>query len=495
MITPNSIIGTRYRVVKPLGGGGMKMVYLAEDLRLSSRRCALAEMVDSFTSPATQQQAVGNFQREADMLAQLSNEHIPRIFDRFSEENRHYLVMEYVDGVTLEQRLRTSGGKLAESEVVEVALQICDTLHYLHGLQPPVVYRDLKPSNVMLTGPGQLKLIDFGIARHFHPQSNATMIGTQGYAPPEQYRGKVEVRSDIYALGATMHHALSGRDPALEAPFSFPPLRSACPGVNPLLADLVDQALKYDVVLRVADATEFKTRLLGIKAGGVGAAEPISRPRLSPGRGQLGLPLRKPALADAPAASAPTVLTPTLSDIECPRCGRQVPMDSRFCSFCSAKLAFVLRPESTVHEAQTVTISDFPDRIAIPAQGPESRRRRRGRGFNLLLFVGLFAGASVLTTLVAHVAQQQPETPEVRINPMPPEDSGPDAVALQSLRRELDADGYKNVSFRLDRDTLIVWGTVSSEIDRANVRWIAFRVAGIVSVVDHIQVRDEFARP
>src|SRR5215467_10363644 len=109
MIEADTIVGGRYRVVKPLGGGGMKMVYLAEDLRLSSRRCALAEMVDSFTSPATQQQAVGNFQREADMLAQLSNEHIPRIFDRFSEENRHYLVMEYVDGVTLEQRLRTSG--------------------------------------------------------------------------------------------------------------------------------------------------------------------------------------------------------------------------------------------------------------------------------------------------------------------------------------------------------------------------------------------------
>src|ERR1700688_3506418 len=93
MITPNTIVGGRYRVIKALGGGGMKLVYLAEDLRLAARRCALAEMVDSFTSPDLQQQAVTAFQREADMLAQLANEHIPRIFDRFSEANRHYLGM------------------------------------------------------------------------------------------------------------------------------------------------------------------------------------------------------------------------------------------------------------------------------------------------------------------------------------------------------------------------------------------------------------------
>src|SRR6202030_2598701 len=106
MIAQNTIVGGRYRVIKPVGGGGMKLVYLAEDLRLAARRCALAEMVDSFTSPDAQLQAVAAFQREADMLAQLSNEHIPRVFDRFSESNHHYLVMEYIDGITLEDQLR-----------------------------------------------------------------------------------------------------------------------------------------------------------------------------------------------------------------------------------------------------------------------------------------------------------------------------------------------------------------------------------------------------
>src|SRR5271168_317173 len=101
MLAPNTIVGGRYRVVKTLGGGGMKLVYLAQDLRLAARSCALAEMVDSFTNPDAQQQAVAAFQREADMLARLSNEHIPRVFDRFSEANHHFLVMEYIEGVTL----------------------------------------------------------------------------------------------------------------------------------------------------------------------------------------------------------------------------------------------------------------------------------------------------------------------------------------------------------------------------------------------------------
>src|SRR5260370_14204607 len=164
MIAANTIIGGRYRVTKPLGGGGMKLVYLAEDLRLAARPCALAEMVDSITNPDMQKQAVAAFQREADMLAQLSNEHIPRGFDRFSEQNHHYLVMEFVDGTTLEDTLRQSGGKLSEAIVTDIALQVLATLEYLHGLQPPVIYRDLKPSNVMLTRNGQVKLIDFGIA-------------------------------------------------------------------------------------------------------------------------------------------------------------------------------------------------------------------------------------------------------------------------------------------------------------------------------------------
>ncbi|MGO9453566.1 MAG: serine/threonine protein kinase [Candidatus Binataceae bacterium] len=498
MITANTIVIGRYRVVKPLGGGGMKMVYLAEDLRLAARPCALAEMVDSFTSPAMQQQAIAAFQREADMLAQLSNEHIPRVFDRFSDQNHHYLVMEYIDGFTLEQKLRDGGGKLGEQEMIEIALQICDTLQYLHNLEPPVIYRDLKPSNVMLATYDQVKLIDFGIARLFQPLSNATMIGTQGYAPPEQYRGKVEFRSDLYALGATMHHALSGRDPAAEPPFSFPPLRSVCPGVTPALADLVDQSLQYDVVLRVADAIEFKSRLLAIKAGVARSPTgPTALPQSRRGsrNAQLGLPLGTPPGGDASAASAPTVLVSREEPIQCPRCGRSIPGDSRFCSFCAAEVAFVLRPDQVAHDARTIDLGDFDAPISLPEEQPYHRHRGgRRRRLNYLVLAALFAGAFILTSLISHViVQQQPEAPAPDV---PSEGLGaPPAARLDELRQELDADGYKNVSFRLDGDTLIVWGTVSTEFDRANIRWLAFRIAGIVSVVDHIQVHDTFAEP
>jgi serine/threonine protein kinase len=497
MIAPNTIIGGRYRVVKPLGGGGMKMVYLAEDLRLAARPSALAEMVDSFTSPDMQKQAVASFQREADMLAQLSNEHIPRVFDRFSEQNHHYLVMEYIDGITLEQKLKSAGGHLPEQEVVAIAMQICDTLHYLHNLEPPVIYRDLKPSNVMLAVYDQVKLIDFGIARLFQPQSNATMIGTQGYAPPEQYRGKAEFRSDLYALGATMHHALSGRDPAAEPPFSFPPLRSLCPNVTPALAELVDQSLQYDAVLRVADAAEFKARLLAIKSGAArspSSAVPASR-RNGGRNAQLGLPLEVQAPPSPAASSAPTVLVTPRAETECPRCGRSIPSDSRYCSFCAAQVAFVLRSDQIAHEAETVDLGDFSIAPDSPG-GPhyDRKARRRSPAFYYLLMAGLFAGAFALTSLIARVLmEQQPDVPPAA--EVPPDSFAPSAARLQALRQELDADGYKNVSFKLDGDTLIVWGTVQTDFDRANIRWMAFRIAGIVSVVDHLQVHNAFAAP
>src|SRR5579885_3916771 len=305
MIAPHTIIGGRYRIVKLLGGGGMKLVYLAEDLRLAARKCALAEMVDAFTSPEAQQQAISAFQREADMLAQLSNEHIPRVFDRFSEGNHHFLVMEYIDGVTLEDQIKQNGGRLPSEQVVDIALQVLDTLDYLHHLEPPVIYRDLKPSNIMVTADGQAKLIDFGIARHFQPLSNATMIGTQGYAPPEQYRGKVELRSDLYALGATMHHALSGRDPANEDTFSTPQIASLCPGLEPALARLIDEALAYDVIHRVQSAAEFRQRLEAIRDG-VAPTEPnaaASGAAQANGGVQAGGPAQHQAGA---GASAPT---------------------------------------------------------------------------------------------------------------------------------------------------------------------------------------------
>ena len=513
MIQPDTIIGGRYRVTKPLGGGGMKLVYLAEDLRLAARPCALAEMVDTFNNPEMQNQAVAAFQREADMLAQLSNEHIPRIFDRFSDANRHYLVMEYVDGRTLEQALAQNGGKLDEGRVIDIALQILDTLEYLHNLQPPVIYRDLKPSNVMLTAAGQVKLIDFGIARFFQPHHNATMIGTQGYAPPEQYRGRAEVRSDLYALGATMHHALTGRDPASEAPFSFPPTRSLCPGVDPALADLVDQSLAYDVVHRMADATEFKHRLFDIKAR-LAAGNGRDRPptRIPAGKPQLQLPLG----ASAPGARVPGSQEPTVligGEAECAVCHRAIPADSRFCSFCGGDLtaSLAVSPRGTSPDAATVMLSN-PAPAAEPgasARAMEAYREWRDRPdsahtmrYIALLAIGLFIAAYGATMLLTHLQQPQPIPPAMRMPAyplppaIPPSGSSYDAQRSQQFRQALDASGLSSVKFRIQGNTVTLWGTVPDEFARMKVQTMAFMLPGIFYLEDPLTVSGSpFAGP
>jgi serine/threonine protein kinase len=266
MIAPNATVGGRYRVVRMLGGGGMKLAYVAEDLRLAARPCALAEMVDSFTSQEAQRKAIEAFQREAEILAQLSDQHIPQVFDCFSEAHHHYLVMEFIDGATLENELARSDGKLPADRVFEVALEVLEALRYLHARRPPLIHRDLKPSNLMTTRDGQLKLIDFGIARHFVATTRVTVVGTHGYAPPEQYAGRPEPRSDLYSLAATMYQALSGRDPTTEVPFRFPPLRNYCPDLNPKLIAVIERALAYEVANRPRDAEGFRQRLLACRA-------------------------------------------------------------------------------------------------------------------------------------------------------------------------------------------------------------------------------------
>jgi hypothetical protein len=187
---------------------------------------------------------------------------IPAISDRFDQANRHYLVMEYVEGRNLEEEMAALGHPLDEGVVIDIARQLCEVLNYLHAFTPPIVYRDMKPSNVMLTPRSKAMLIDFGIARLFKVASKGTMIGTLGFAPPEQYQGQVDPRSDIYSLGATMHYVLTGRDPEKFPPFSFPPVGSLRAGVSANLAGAVDRALSYKVEGRPQSVSEFRDMLL-----------------------------------------------------------------------------------------------------------------------------------------------------------------------------------------------------------------------------------------
>ena len=257
-----TLLQNRYLIQKLVGGGGMGVVYLAQDQRLANRSCAIKEMVDHIIDPEKRREANEYFAREADTLAQLRHPAIPAISDRFDQSNRHYLVMEYVEGRNLEEEMAALGHPLDEGVVIDIARQLCEVLAHLHNFTPPIVYRDMKPSNVMLTPKGKVMLIDFGIARLFKVASKGTMIGTLGFAPPEQYQGQVDPRSDIYSLGATLHYVLTGRDPEKFPPFSFPPVQSLRPAVSANLAGAVDRALSYKVEGRPQSAGEFRDMML-----------------------------------------------------------------------------------------------------------------------------------------------------------------------------------------------------------------------------------------
>jgi outer membrane protein assembly factor BamB/tRNA A-37 threonylcarbamoyl transferase component Bud32 len=260
-----TLLQERYRVIGVLGMGGMSTVYKARDLRFANvtRLCAVKEMVNLTADPQLREMAVQNFEREANILATTNHPAMPQIYDFFSEGNRNYLVMELVDGQDLEYHLAELAPDefFEEAQVVDWALQLCDVLSYLHSHTPhPIVFRDLKPGNIMLDQSGRVRLIDFGIAKVFQTGQKGTMIGTEGYSPPEQYRGSAEPRGDIYALGATLHHLLSKQDPRLEPPFSFQERRIAAKNarVNPQLEAAIMRAVEYDIDKRFSSIDEFR---------------------------------------------------------------------------------------------------------------------------------------------------------------------------------------------------------------------------------------------
>jgi outer membrane protein assembly factor BamB len=214
--------------------------------------------------PQVRRLAIQNFEREANILASLNHAAIPKIYDYFTEGIRSYLVLEYIEGEDLEALLGDTEQMLAQERVVDWAIQICDVLSYLHSQDPPIVFRDMKPSNIMLRPPNHIVLIDFGIARVFEAGQKGTMIGTEGYSPPEQYRGIANPQGDIYALGATLHHLLTRRDPRLEPPFTFheelPCLLN--PAIREELEAAIMKALEYEPEKRYSNADEMKDALV-----------------------------------------------------------------------------------------------------------------------------------------------------------------------------------------------------------------------------------------
>ena len=251
------LLKQRYRISGPVGHGGMGAVYKAEDTQLGNRLVALKEMRKTGMSAPELQQAVDTFRQEATLLARLQHPNLPSIFDHFEEHGRWYLVMSFIEGETLQDYLsRQKQGKLPLGEVLQIGLQLCTVLSYLHLQHPaPIIFRDLKPANIMRTPDGHIYLIDFGIARHFKPDQtkDTAYYASTGYAPPEQYgEAQTTPRSDIYSLGVVLHQMLSGHNPST-TPFHMPSLLTQFPPLPPTLAKLIAQMLELDEQRRPAN--------------------------------------------------------------------------------------------------------------------------------------------------------------------------------------------------------------------------------------------------
>jgi serine/threonine protein kinase len=301
LATGATLQGGRYQVIGLLGQGGMGAVYLAKDMELFERLCVIKQMQLLFASQTERKKAESDFRREAELLVQLNHPghpHIPEIYDYFIETGDHYLVMKYVAGESLETRLERLGRPLDEAEAILYALPVCDGLVYLHSRKPqPVIHRDIKPANIIVDPQGRVWLVDFGLAKASIEQGALVMMdggktvaaGTPGYAPLEQWQLKPEPKSDIYALGATIHHLLTNQDPRdrfctfpeldlqiLKELSSFRPLQELRPDVSPELAQLVARALHSDAASRPS-AEEMKKALEKLAPTGSRALQTIQR--------------------------------------------------------------------------------------------------------------------------------------------------------------------------------------------------------------------------
>jgi serine/threonine protein kinase len=263
-----------YCILQPLGKGGMGALYLATDTGAFDRKCVVKELLDYYdpSDPGEARQAQARFETEARLLAELSHPGIPRIYSYFSEAGRHYIVMEYIEGETLERAVThtdplgqiVAARPLPAEEVARHAIRVCRVLEYLAGRPTPVIHHDIKPANLIVDQTsGEVRLVDFGTAkvpsrwatRARLIEGTTSVFGTAGYAAPEQHQGHSEPRSDVYALAATVYHLLTDDDPG-EHPFHFPQ-GETLPGP---LADALERALRPEVSRR-STAREFRQAL------------------------------------------------------------------------------------------------------------------------------------------------------------------------------------------------------------------------------------------
>jgi eukaryotic-like serine/threonine-protein kinase len=268
-LKPDQLLEGRYRIVRQVGTGGFGAVYKAEDIQNSNRPVAVKEIGLSGLTSQQAIEAADAYNREVMILSDLKHPNIPRIYAHFTDPEHWYLVIDFIEGETLEEyRVKAPGACLPLEQVLDIGIQLCIVLDYLHNHQPPIIFRDVKPANIMLTPAGKLYLIDFDVARYFKPGKARDTIafGSPGFAAPEQY-GKAQTtsRSDIYSLGVTLYQLLTGNDPSLTL-FRFVSLHVLDQAIPAELDALIMQMLEMDASKRPASMAGVKQELQNIAA-------------------------------------------------------------------------------------------------------------------------------------------------------------------------------------------------------------------------------------
>jgi serine/threonine-protein kinase len=323
-LDPGSVLNARYEIVRRIGGGGMGAVYLAKDRNLGDAPRAVKEMVEAHLDPMLHEKAIGDFKRESLLLTSLEHPSIPTIYDYFYDEPlaRFYLVMKFISGGDLSSRLRNApGARIDEKTVADWGMQVADVLQYLHSRPKPIIYRDLKPANLMIDGnSGRIMLIDFGIARWVkQEEKGVTAVGTMGYAPPELFGGRVEPRSDVYSLGATMFHLLTGSDPQDNPLLIFDFAKNPRPRqITPSISTEMEQILMRSV--------EYKPENRFASAGAMRDALAVHLEKLMTGQVSYGVPSGQ--------VGSETVQVQT---VYCGFCGGRIAADDIFCAHCGAR--------------------------------------------------------------------------------------------------------------------------------------------------------------
>lgn len=305
-LTPNSRLQNgRYVVEKILGQGGMGAAVLAKDTRVSNKRVVIKELVSDNTDPTQRHEDVRNFEREVEMLATLDHPLVPTVTDSFQEGSHYFMVQEYAPGENLEAHMERLKQPMPEQEALSYASQVLDILDYLSQQTPPIVHRDIKPANIIISNRDhRARLVDFGIARADAAKNTqrkqTSALGTPGYAPPEQYQGNADTRSDMYALAATLHHLLTNRDPRDYPPFSYPAARTLNAKISPETEQVLKKALEINIAHRYQTPAEMKREIDDILARrfGVGMSGPMSLTGLTP----ITPPTQTAAAATQPSA-------------------------------------------------------------------------------------------------------------------------------------------------------------------------------------------------